>query len=54
MQTAPIAVRESASVRQAAAALCDRALNALPVIDADQNLVGMVTSTDLIRALTGR
>lgn len=54
MQTAPVSVRESASVRQAAAALCDGAFQALPVVDADQRLVGMVTSTDLIRVLASR
>jgi CBS domain-containing membrane protein len=54
MQSAPLTVREDDSVRRAAQTLCDGALNALPVVDADQHLVGMVTSTDLIRVLASR
>lgn len=51
MQTAPATVRESASLREAAATLCEGSLHALPVVDGDQRLVGFVTSSDLIRLL---
>ena len=54
MQTAPVTVRENATVREAALTLCEGALHALPVVDADQRLVGMVASTDLIRLLAQR
>ena len=53
MQAHPISVRESATVIEAATMICDGAFNALPVVDADDHLLGMVTSTDLIRVLAG-
>ena len=54
MQTAPVTVRENATVREAAATLCESALHALPVVDDDQRLVGIVTSSDLFRLLVQR
>jgi len=54
LMTEPVAVRADASLREAAATLCEGACHALPVVDADQRLVGTVTSTDLIRLLAHR
>jgi len=39
----------TASIREAAQALADGSFHCLPVVDADGNLVGLVTSTDMIR-----
>jgi len=41
----------SATVREAADALCDGSFHALPVVDEQGDLKGIVTSTDLIRHL---
>jgi len=41
----------NATIREAADALCDGSFHALPVIDDDGELKGIVTSTDLIRHL---
>lgn len=45
-------IRKTATVRDAAEILCKGEFHSLPVVDADdKTLVGMVTSTDLIRYL---
>ena len=41
----------TATIREAAQALADGSFHGLPVVESDGELVGMVTSTDLIRYL---
>jgi len=53
MQGRPVTVRETDSVREAAALLSEGAFHGLPVIDAQGRLRGIVTSTDLIRFFAG-
>ena len=48
MQTEVVTVPGSGTVRDAARALTTGALHAVPVVDEDQNLVGIVTSTDIV------
>lgn len=48
MQASPRFLRESDSVRDAAAALSDGSFHSVPIVDDDNALVGIVTSTDLI------
>ena len=51
MQKDPVAVRENTSLREAAQTLADGNFHSLPVVTDGQKLVGLVTSTDLIRYL---
>ncbi len=44
-----VSIRADASVREAVAMLLDRQLRALPVVDADARLVGMVSNGDLVQ-----
>jgi CBS domain-containing protein len=44
-------VLPTATVREAAQALVQGSFHGLPVVDADGDLVGLITSTDLIRYL---
>ncbi len=50
----PDTIRPDATVRQAAEALVLGQYHSLPVVDGDGRLVGIVTSTDLLRLLTLR
>ncbi|MFL6145027.1 MAG: CBS domain-containing protein [Labedaea sp.] len=50
IMTSPvITVRPETSVRAAAAILAERGFTALPVVDEDDQLVGIVTEADLVR-----
>lgn len=49
MQEDVVTVRRSDTVRRAAELLAQGDYHGLPVVDDDGNLVGMVTSTDVIR-----
>jgi CBS domain-containing protein len=48
MQRDVVSLTEGSSVREAAGLLHRHAFHALPVVDADANLVGIVTTTDLL------
>jgi len=48
MQTDVVTIPGSCTVRDAAQALTTGDLHAVPVIDKDQNLIGIVTSTDIV------
>ena len=49
--TAPaVTIGPERSVAEAASLMLDRGVNRLPVVDADQKLVGIVTRADLVRA----
>lgn len=51
MQSQPISLPADANLRDAAKRLSSGSFHALPVIDADHVLVGIVTSSDLVRHL---
>ena len=51
MQKEPVSVRENAPIREAAEVLVHRNFHSLPVVSDGHKLVGLVTSTDLIRYL---
>ena len=51
MTTGLFTVHQEETVRHAADKLRDGAFHSLPVVDDDRNLVGIVTSSDLIRYL---
>ncbi len=54
MSTPPIAVGPDASVEDAALLMADHKIGCLPVVDADDVLLGLVTETDLLRYFAGR
>lgn len=49
MQKYPVTLRSNQTVRDAVAIFAEGLFHGLPVIDDDENLVGMVTTTDVIR-----
>jgi len=51
MELNPVVLATTATLRDAAEKLMDGGFHALPVVDADRNLVGIVTSVDLIDSL---
>ena len=51
MTALPQVLHPDDSLRQAAGVLGDGAFHALPVVDAQHHLVGILTSTDLVRLL---
>lgn len=51
MELNPVVVGTTATLRDAAEKLMDGGFHALPVVDQDRNLAGIVTSVDLIDAL---
>jgi acetoin utilization protein AcuB len=51
MRTDPVSIPATASLQDAAAILVSGAFHALPVVDVNDRVLGVVTSTDLIRLL---
>ncbi len=51
MSADPVCLRATQTVREAAEVLAEGKFHGLPVVDVEGNLVGIVTSTDLIRYL---
>lgn len=50
MTTMPLrTIRPDSNLTEAANIMAEASIHALPVVDSDQNLVGMITSNDLIR-----
>lgn len=47
----PEVVSDQATIREVAEILVEKGFHALPVVDANANLVGLVTTTDFIRYL---
>jgi len=54
MRTAPIAVRDDASILEIADAFMDERIGAVPVVDADETLVGIISYIDVLAHLVGR
>ena len=50
VMSAPLCISPSATLAEAESLLEKHGFNALPVVDAEGNLVGLVTSLDLLRA----
>jgi CBS domain-containing protein len=50
VRRAPVTIRASQSLEEAAVLMASRAIHALPVVDAQDNLVGIVTTTDIMCA----
>jgi len=50
----PVTVSPDSTLRRAAELLADGGFHSLPVVDADGILVGMLTSTDLLRHLAAQ
>jgi CBS domain-containing protein len=51
MKTNPVTLAETGTVREAAEILAKSDFHSLPIVSGTSKLVGMVTSTDLIRYL---
>ena len=51
MQKGLVTIKETDTVRSAAQTLAKDWFHSLPVVDADENLVGIVTTTDLLNYL---
>jgi CBS domain-containing protein len=51
MQTELVTIPSDSTVRDAAKALTTGTLHAVPVVDENQNLIGIVTSTDIVSYL---
>lgn len=51
MRREPVAIRRHGTLAEAAECLARGGYHALPVVDADRRVVGMLTSTDLVRIL---
>jgi len=52
MHTPVSTVKPETTISEAAAMMVDQHIGGLPVIDGNNEIVGMVTETDLFRALT--
>lgn len=53
VKRAPVVVSERQSIEEAAALMARHAIHALPVVNARQHLVGIVTTTDIMNAALG-
>lgn len=51
MTTAPVTLRHTSTIRDAVGVLAEGRFHSLPVVDENQELVGLVTTTDLLRYL---
>lgn len=51
MRAGPVTIREDAEVKEAARIICEHKFNALPVISSAGDLVGIITTTDILRGL---
>jgi len=52
MSAPAVTIRPEADVAEAAALMIDRKVDRLPVVDAAEKLVGIVSRTDIVRTLT--
>jgi len=53
MSESPVTIHPEASVEKAASVLAEQRIGCLPVVDDDQQLIGIVTQTDVLRHFGG-
>lgn len=51
MRAGPVTTSEDANVKEAAQIMCESKFNALPVVSRAGDLVGIITTTDILRGL---
>jgi acetoin utilization protein AcuB len=51
MRAGPVTVSEDADIKEAARIMCECKFNALPVVTTGGDLVGIITTTDILRGL---
>jgi acetoin utilization protein AcuB len=51
MRAGPVTISEDANIKEAAQIICDCKFNALPVVSAAGDLVGIITTTDILRGV---
>ncbi|MEA4909599.1 MAG: CBS domain-containing protein [Chloroflexi bacterium] len=54
MTSQPITIAEDAAITEAARLMLENKIHSLPVVNADQDLCGIITETDLFRLLVNR
>jgi acetoin utilization protein AcuB len=51
MRAGPVTISEDSEVKEAARIICECKFNALPVVSSTGDLVGIITTTDILRGL---
>lgn len=51
MRAGPVTTSENANIKEAAQIMCESKFNALPVLSRAGDLVGIITTTDILRGL---
>jgi acetoin utilization protein AcuB len=51
MRAGPVTISEDADIKEAARIICEHKFNALPVVSTTGDLVGIITTTDILRGL---
>jgi len=53
MSTPPVTIQEEEPVEAAARSMAERKIGCLPVLNADESFVGLITETDVLRYFAG-
>jgi CBS domain-containing protein len=51
MRAGPVTISEDSEVKDAARIICECKFNALPVVSGTGDLVGIITTTDILRGV---
>lgn len=51
MRAGPVTIPEDADIKEAARIICEHKFNALPVVSTTGDLVGIITTTDILRGV---
>ena len=51
MRAGPVTISEDADIKEAARIICEYKFNALPVVSGTGDLVGIITTTDILKGL---
>ena len=51
MRAGPVTIYEDADIKEAARIICEHKFNALPVVSTTGDLVGIITTTDILRGV---
>ncbi len=51
MRAGPVTISEDADIKEAARIICEHKFNALPVVSTTGDLVGIITTTDILRGV---